>query len=244
VDGLRVPARFWLMTVLCLSVAGGLFAATVLRGHTRLRRAAVLALLAVAIMADGWAAPVPAQPPPAAAPDPAALRGGVVLELPVEPYPDIGATWRAVTGGWRSVNGYSGYAPNYYATLQTASRIADASALDPFRRGHDLHVLVADDATSAREMVERQPGVVPVARGNGLRQYRLPALGPAPAPVRRERLPIDNVMTTCVPADVRLAFDGDDRTLWECVYGPASGPLVISRPHRHGWRACLQPGDV
>ena len=46
VDGLRVPARFWLMSTICLSVIGGLVVAEFMRGRSR--RAIAIAVLLVA----------------------------------------------------------------------------------------------------------------------------------------------------------------------------------------------------
>ena len=216
VGGLRVPARFWLFTVLCLTTVVGLLMATVLSRIGPRRRTAVLILTGCALLTDGWTARIPAQPPPMPVPAPAALRDGLVLELPVEPYPDIGATWRAATGGWRSVNGYSGYAPNYYTALTMASRLADENMFAPFQRAQDLHVVVADAAVDLKASVERQPGVITTAQGHGFTQYRLPRRETAPGAVLRT-IPLAAVRSDCAPASVSRAHDGDESTRWDCL---------------------------
>ena len=229
VGGLRVPARFWLFTVLCLTTVVGLLMANVLSRIGPRHRTAALILTGCALLTDGWTARIPAQPPPEPVPAPAALRDGVVLELPVEPYPDIGATWRAATGGWRSVNGYSGYAPNYYTALTVASRIADETMFAPFQRAHDLHVVVADAAADLKASVERQPGVITTAQGHGFTQYRLPRRETATGAAVLRTMPLAAVRSDCAPASVSRAHDGDESTRWDC----------LERPEVHGLTADL-----
>jgi hypothetical protein len=228
VSGLRVPARFWLMTVICLTTIAGLMVTDLLARISSRARAAAVAIAACALVADGWAAPVAAQPPPPPAPDAAALQQhGVVLQLPIEPYPDITATWRAVIGGWKSVNGYSGYAPNYYAALALADKRADEAMFAPFRRDQDLHVVVADDMPAVKAWVERQPDVVVTAQRYGSTQYRLPRrLGSSETPPG-PRLPIATARSECASAQVPLIFDGDDRRRWECPRSPEMHWLTI-----------------
>jgi hypothetical protein len=178
------------------------------------------------LLADGWMAGIPAQPLPPAVPDPARLRNQIVLQLPVEPYPDIATTWRAVTGGWITVNGYSGYAPNYYNALTAASRLADDTMFGPLRRGHDLHVVVADDAADLKASVERQPGVVKTAEARGFSQYRLPRIEPPPIAVTRT-IPPAAVRSDCGSANLAAAHDGDERTRWECLEDSAIHGLIV-----------------
>jgi hypothetical protein len=203
------------MTVMCLTTAAGIFVAAVLRGRTRRTAGVAVVILACALLADGWMAPVPARPMPAPVPDPASLQGQIVLQLPIDPYPDIAATWRAVTGGWKSVNGYSGYAPNYYASLALAAKSADGAMFPPFRREGDLHVLVADDATALKAAVERQPGAVRVAQRYGTTQYRLPRQA-SRAAVTGDRLRIATVQSPCASDTIGRTFDDDEQSLWEC----------------------------
>ena len=227
VDGLRVPARFWLMTVICLTTAAGIFAAEVLRGRRRALAGLSTALVASALLADGWTAPIPAQPMPAPVPDPAALRGRIVLQLPIALYHDTAATWRAVTGGWTAVNGYSGYAPNYYASLALAAASADAALFAPFRRNHDLEVVVADDAAALKEAVERQPGVISGVHRSGSMQYRLPRLRLPEVPSPGARIQPAVVRSPCSTATVARVSDNDERSVWECRESPDRHELTV-----------------
>ena len=89
-------------------------------------------ILAVLVLADGWVSAIPAQPLPPDVPNPAALAGRTVLDLPAGDYPDIAAQYRAVRGGWRAVNGYSGFLPPYYPIVVNASREDVPGILDSF----------------------------------------------------------------------------------------------------------------
>ena len=225
VSGLRVPARFWLMAQMCLSAAAGIFMARVFRQPARWGAVAA-AGLALGLVADGWSAPIPARDAPASVPDPRALRGQTVLQLPLDPLSDMASTWRAVEGGWRVVNGYSGYGPNYYAALTLAAEAADPALFPPFRRDNDLHVVVSDDAAEQKAAVERQPGAVVTARSNGSTQYLLPRLTASPAAVGTS-VPIAAVGTPCAEEIVAVVTDGDPRTLWECVEPAETHRLTI-----------------
>jgi hypothetical protein len=192
----------------------------------RVPSAAVVSLVAAALLADGGMAGIPARRPPAPLPDAATLRDQVVLHLPVEPYPDIAATWRAATGGWRSVNGYSGYGPNYYTALSVAAQTADATMFAPFRRDRDLYVVVDDGDGKMRALIESQPGSALQFQGGGFAHYRLPR-SPQPAPrVHLRALPIARVESSCARETVVFASDRDERTRWECLQDAERHGLV------------------
>jgi hypothetical protein len=216
VSGMRVPARFWLLTAICLSTIAGLLIAHVLARQSRRARAAIVVLVGCAMLGDGWAAPIPAQPLPPSAADAAVLRDQVVLRLPAATYPDIAATWGAVVGGWKSVNGYSGYAPNYYTALTAASKNADAAMFEPFQRQQELHVVVDDSAADLMALTARQPGAVLTGRRNGLTQYRLPRRAAVSGDRTDRRLRILSVRSDCATSSISAAHDGDERTRWEC----------------------------
>lgn len=223
ISGLRVPARFWLMTVLCLAVVAGYAAADILARRRRVPAMVVIGVLAMALLADGWMPGIPAQPPPPAIADAGALRGRIVLQLPLEPYADIAATWRAVVGGWQSVNGYSGHAPNYYNALTVAAQRADPAMFEPFRRDDDLHVVAAGDQWQA--LVARQPGAVPLARGDGFTRYLLPRQ-PSSAVSPLRTIPIASLRSPCAGETAAAAGDGNERTRWTCLEGAEAHRLL------------------
>lgn len=227
VGGLRVPARFWLMTMMCLTTGAGIFVADMVRGLTRRTAVVVVAVIACAVLADGWIPRIAAAPLPPSVPDAASLRDRVVLQLPIDPYADIASTWRAATGGWKTINGYSGFGPNYYVSLMLASRSADDALFPSFRGYGDLQVVVADDAAALKDAVERQPGAVLIARGGGSSQYRLPRREAPAAAKAGGLLRIEMVSSACESTSIARAFDGDERSMWECRQPVASHELVI-----------------
>jgi hypothetical protein len=188
-DGLRVPARFWLLTVLSLSVVAGISMA---RLSQRLRPAAFRAAMILAaggLLADGWMSGIPARELPAEVPDARSLRDQVVIHVPADPANDAAATWQAVIGGWKSVNGVSGYAPNYYFALTRASRTGEA--FTPFRRGHDLYVIAGTQRERLRAIRDDAPPTVGV-------------------PV------VVALHSPCAPDNLHLALDRNQRTQWQC----------------------------
>lgn len=195
VDALRVPARFWMLTVLCLSVCAGVVLPRLLRGRSRRGTAAFVGVAAAAVLVDGWTsiAAVPIPPPPAAA---ASLRGAPVLVAPVgDLFGDAAVVYHAVTGGWIAINGYSGYEPPHYEALRTLSQAGDPAQFTPFlRRGE----LIVAEAGAAR---------------------RLPALSaiapPSPSPGGRQTA-LRIADTSCNANESAAAIDGNVETRWLC----------------------------
>jgi hypothetical protein len=221
-NGLRVPARFWMMAVLCLAVVIGLFVAELMKRHGSRYSRIVIPLLAVLVLADGWASAIPAQPLPPAVPNPAALRGRTVLDLPAGDYPDIAAQYRAVLGGWRTVNGYSGYFPPYYPILVNASRDNLVGILDAFQPLGELDVVVARDFPDAQQALRRQPGVAITGENAAFTQFRLPAR-PEPPRDGRVRVPIASLSSPCEAPALKAALDRNLSTYWVC------GPELVQQ---------------
>jgi hypothetical protein len=217
VDGLRAPGRFWMMSAICLAIAAGLYVATLVAGRSRRVVTIVLLVLAPALLTDGWVPRIAAQEAPPPVPDPRALAGQVVIELPLGGYYDIAAQWRAIAGGWKLINGYSGYGPAYYVALTAATMIRDDAAFRPFQRDRDLHVVVQSADPMLVAFVERQPGAVLTASNHWARQYRLPRRGGVAA-TAGARIPIASLETMCDRESdpVAFALDGDETTRWVC----------------------------
>lgn len=171
-NSVRVPARFWLLSVLCLAVLMALLVSELLKRRTRALTAAVVVVASCGLIADGWAW-IPVYAVPAMAPRADLLRGGIVLELPAgETIRDIAAVYRAVSGGWQTVNGYSGYEPVEYQQLREASA-AGKVAFEPLLARGTLHVLVSKDAIELNRTVAGYRGSQLVGESEGLMQYRI-----------------------------------------------------------------------
>jgi hypothetical protein len=219
-DGLRVPARFWMMAVLCLCVAMGVLLAEALRRRKASAGAArTLAVIGAGLLALDGLTSLPAAVLQPTAPRPDLLRGGITLALPLGSTLDfdVAVQLDAIRGGWVAVNGYSGYEPPHYGRLREASRQEDAEVLNFFAKRSDLHVVVRDDSPRHIALVERQPGVEVVGAAHGLRQYRIPRQGTQSASEPTgDRLAIASLSVSCSPEKMLLAIDGKTETRWEC----------------------------
>jgi hypothetical protein len=214
-ESLRVPARLWMMSVLCLIVFMGLGVARLLERRSK-RAATMLTVVgALALAADGFttigAAAIPLAPlvPP---------TGKTVLFLPVgQVHTDIAASYRAVTQHYRSINGYSGYEPPYYEALRTLSDARDPQVFAPFVGHEELHVLVRREDAELRTLIASQPGAQLVLEGP-IAHYRIPRR-PVP-PVSLEpggtRLPVRAIASMCAPQASTAVIDGDLHTRWTC----------------------------
>jgi hypothetical protein len=217
VGGLRVPARFWMMTVMCLVIFMGFAVAALLAGRGRRASFAFVSIAACGLVADGLMTIPAAEMPRGMLPTPA-RRDGAVLILPLgDQSGDTRAVYDAVNGGWRSINGYSGYQPGYYEALRTLSRAGDPALFQPFRAFGDLHVMVDEGDGTLRTLVERQPGSEAVRLSGGQRQYWLPRR-PAdePAPPLGRLLMATGLSASCSPEGLAFATDADMDTRWVC----------------------------
>ncbi|HKE82147.1 MAG TPA: discoidin domain-containing protein [Vicinamibacterales bacterium] len=226
-SGLRVPARFWLMTTLCLAIIAGITLPEIIRGRSRRVQRALIALATIGLLADGWTSGIPAVAAPAPVPGAEFLRRATVFELPADgTFRDITAVFQAVEGGWRTVNGYSGFQPNYYFPLVSASRNESSDVVTPFQRLGELRVLVPSEAPRLKALLEAQPGATLIAQNGSLIQYRLPARKGEDAQVAGRRVEIREVRSECSSTYVHVVKDGDEQSLWLCSLTDDRQPLI------------------
>jgi len=160
-DGLRVPARFAMLSALCLSISAGIALATVVRGRAVAAALAIVACAGVAI--DGYLDPVPiVTPPPRIALD-QAPPDAMVVEIPVDDTQvSAAAMYRSIEHRRPLLNGYTGHTPAHYAILGLGLRRGDTSVLTAMARRAPLAIVVnpaADQDGSFRKMIEEIPGV-------------------------------------------------------------------------------------
>jgi hypothetical protein len=188
-NSLRVPARAWLPAVLCLSVLAAAGASCVASRVSR-KRGILIAAIAIAIVAEGWFVD---RHVPAPAPMPAGVipAGAIVLDLPVEQgVLNTIPQYRAVRGGYRAINGYSGYEPGHFQPAERAIAGLDRDALTSFRILADLYVIVRPETIEAvGRWVAGHSGAERVHAGPGLQVFKLPRLHPE-APRRPLPLPL------------------------------------------------------
>lgn len=160
-DGIRVPARFAMVAVLCASVLAGF-------GMARLKQLAgrwslPVGIVALAgLLADGAIEPVPIITPPGRIALPPATNPAIV-ELPLDNiYVSVAAMYRGIAHRQPVVNGYSGHFPPHYNVLSLSLARGDTSALIFLARQRPLVIIVNDLLDSGhgyRTMVEGIPGI-------------------------------------------------------------------------------------
>ncbi len=190
--GLRVPARFALLAVLCLAVAASLAFRRLEPSRPGSRW--LFALLVFAgLSADGWMRAMPLAPAPGRALFPE-VRGAAVIELPPDDVRvNTASMYRQMTHGRPLVNGYSGYIPQHYEILSNALRRGDPSVLTELARGRPLIVTVHEDADPVadyRHLVGALPGVERRDVTSAGIVYVLPAGARTRVPPTGERLPL------------------------------------------------------
>ena len=174
-NGLRVPARFYMLAILCLAVAGGLSFDAIARTLRSRRSLVVLSTFVFAGLAiDGAIAGMPMGAPPGQL----ALgeRNARVLWLPFEDgRVSVFAMYQSMAHRLPIVNGYAGYIPPHADVLEWALRRRDPTVLTELRRGHHLYVAVAatDRAATWTAFMDGQPGAEFVGIEGGGRLYRM-----------------------------------------------------------------------
>lgn len=177
-SGLRVPARFFMLTTLCLAAAAGLAMAALAAAYPR-RAIAIGAVASLGLLADGWIGAMPLGAPPrpfGVATD----RNGRVLELPMtDDNVNVAAMYRGTLHGMPVINGYAGYVPPTAVVIDWALRRHDPSILTELRRGHPLYVAVATgrEAPAWTAFMDAQHDVELLGVSGAGRLYRLPPSG-------------------------------------------------------------------
>jgi hypothetical protein len=225
-DGLRVPARFWMMALVCLSVVAAL---AVDRLSGRARR--VVGVLAVAgLLLDGWPRTFPVLVAPARRPSPS----GVVarLDLPISNDTDVLALYQQMFDLVPLYNGFSGYiTPHYYAMLMLLEE-KDPRILPVLAARGPLGVLVdhaADPDGAIRKFVLSTPGATLEHTETEWSSYRVPPPVAAPDLPDRAGVPlrIKSLSTLPSPPHAERALDGDLITRWSGGVQQQSAEAIV-----------------
>jgi hypothetical protein len=174
---LRVPARFAMLVILCLSQTAAL-ALTYVSSQRQPR--SLVAALVLAIALDGWVLVLKTVPVPATIDLSGFDHSIPVLELPMaDLYSDTTAMLRATAHGHPLVNGYSGYLPPHYRPLRQALQDFNAGTLRDLRTSGPLLVVinrVHDREGTSRAFVAAASGAALVRETADVLIYSLPAI--------------------------------------------------------------------
>lgn len=212
-DGLRVPARFWMMALVCLSAVAAL-AVHRLEGRTR---QVVVALAVAGLLIDGWPRQfrVLAAPPLRPSPQGVAAR----LDLPISDGTDPQALYQQMFDPVPLYNGFSGYgAPHYYA-MRTMLEESDPRILQVLAARGPLGVVIdhAGDSDGAfRRLVLAAPGATVDRMESDWSSYRVPRSPAPPDLPDRSGTPIriKSLTTSPNPGWAERALDGNLMTRW------------------------------
>jgi hypothetical protein len=173
-NSVRVPARIWLVGVLCLAVLAAYGASVLLHRYAR-RPALAAACVSVLILVEGWFSIGTVEIPSAASAS-VIPQGAVVLDLPiVHGYQNAVPQYRAVVGGYRTINGYSGYEPPAFESFMARLDNRDERALLDYLRWGDLYVIVREGTDPELiDWVTSFPGAARLHDAGTAPVYRLP----------------------------------------------------------------------
>ena len=224
---LRVPARFAMLFILCLTQAAALGAVR-LSGRGRWRWPLMIAL-AAAVALEGWVPTLPTSAAPAAVQLPAE-GSAAVLEVPIRSvFSETAAMLRGVAHGLPVVNGFSGYSPWHYYALREGLATHEPAALDALRHFGSILVLVhrvRDPDGREEAFVRDQPQAELVSTTELGPVYRLVAR-PLPGPVGTP-LPIVSIQANVNPELVPLITDGRSETRWHAgVQAPGARLEIV-----------------
>lgn len=233
-NALRVPARFWMMTVLCMSVIGAMIFARLTECFGRIR-IAVASLIALGVLADGWVLTFPVVKTPAAWNAEGCGSGeirtsiGAVLELPIGyVLDDVGAMYRSIGHGRPVVNGYSGYFPPHYSALRYALLLRDEGILTALASHGTSHIIVTPEGDRDgrwKRYLSSQPDVKLVCTEGGQSVYRLTGNAETATIERGVPLTLADVRPNTNAHFLKYMLDGDLSTRWES--GPQSEGTAI-----------------
>ena len=230
---LRVPARFWMITTLCLAVIGAMVFdyVTAKLGKARIAAAVVIA---IGVLADTWmtAMPLADTPKTVAAMSCEGAGTGPIVELPLgDIYDDAAAMYRQMSHGRPLLNGYSGFFPPHYSPLRIGLARRDQDVVSRLAVFGVTHVLVNSGSghrAGWNKYLMSNSAVTHVCTVGEHSLYRLDASAVKDVPRdahSNTTLPVAEVRVNVNPNSSRLMLDGDLTTRWET--GPQEAGMRI-----------------
>ena len=224
-NGMRVPARLWMVSVLCLAVLAALVIARI---ESRRARRLVAALATIGLLLDGWprAFPIVAAPGMRVTTTSARARLGLPLREN-----ETETMYGAIAQGRPVFNGYSGYeAPQHFAMRDLLER-HDPRILDRLAAAAPIEVVIetardGDGAWSA--YVRQHPGARQADATPEWTSYEIPATSAFPPPaIAGTPLHVESITTSVNTPDIRAILDGDLDTRWHTPR-QAGGETIVA----------------
>jgi hypothetical protein len=230
-DGMRVPARLWMVSVLCLSACAALALARIDSPH--LRRL-VFAAAVLGLLLDGWprAIGVVAAPAMRVTRSTAAARLGLPLRQA-----EAESMYGAIAQDRPVFNGYSGYvAPQHWALLDMLEA-HDTRILDRLAATAPIEVVVewANDPDGGWRGWLDSYGAVRTDGGDGWTAYLIPRTGVGAAPaVDGPQLPVPAITASTNQHDIDAVLDGNLDSRWNTPrqLGTETITLDLGSPQR------------
>jgi hypothetical protein len=211
-DEVRVTARLWMLSVLCLSVAAALVVARI--GSVRFRRLAAAAA-AIGILADGWPRAIALSVPPAFLPRPSGIVAR--LGLPFQET-DVKSMYRSIGDDLPVFNGYSGYVAPQNPALRDMLERQDPGILPRLAAFGPIEVTVDrqfDANGDWSRFVAAAPGARLLFSRGDLSAFELPRQPFAPPVVLHGLvLPIARLTASVNQPDINAVKDNDLVTRW------------------------------
>lgn len=223
-NGMRVPARLWMLAVLCLVIVAALVISRI--QSARLRRLAVSAAV-IGVLLDGWPrkfqiASVPRMRT-------TSIDAKARLGLPLERN-QTETMYGSIPQARPVFNGYSGYTAPQHAALRDLLEHHDPRILARLAASDTIEVVIEaanDPDGSWRSYVAAQPGARRVDVSPEWSSFELPPTGALPpAAAAGHQLTVAAIATTKNVPDINAVLDGDLRTRWHSA--PQRGGETIT----------------
>lgn len=225
-DGLRVPARFWMMCLVCLSVLAAL---AINRLHGRARRV-VVALAAAGLVLDGWPKTFFVLPEPERRPAPPGIVAR--LDLPLTLDVDAQALYQQTFEEIPLYNGFSGYGAPHLYPMRELLLAGDVRILQALTSRGAVGVVIDhhfDEKGQHRQFVAAYPGARLHESHATWSSYVLPAgqAGDLLPDRAGQPVPIKSLDAFPSPPHTPRALDGNLRTRWSGGVQRAAADFTI-----------------
>lgn len=224
IDGIRVPARLWMIAVLCFAAAAAIYVSRIQSS----RRRTVVAVLAVAgLLLDGWPSPITLGADPGM---PITHTDAVArLGLPLQSN-ETETMYGAIAESRPVFNGYSGYtAPQHYALADLLEH-ADARVVERLASHGPIEVIIRRDLDPGDRWLafaSSLAGATRVMTAPAWTAFRVPASTWRDTAPTGTPLPIAHLTASVDEQDVNAMLDGDLDSRWH-ARRQAGGETIVA----------------